>query len=1205
MLEKEEKKINLSDLIDIKFLQELQDVFAKTVNIASIMVDDNGPITEPSNFTDFCIKYTRGSQLGYKRCNDCDIRCGKIAAETGKPAIYNCHSGLTDFAVPIVVDGQHIASILSGQVLTEPPDEKHFRKIAKELEIDEDEYIEALRKIKIVPIETINAAANLLYFVANTISEISLKNLELIKKNKREELAGQIVEKIRSTLDPEEIKKYFVEITRDYFDADRCLFVDYDKATKMFIPFRLEKLKSPDIPSLVGVDLEKAFPEFCAKLKKGKNIIIKDLKKTLSRKSLLGYKAVNTLKKSEVKSDYGLVVKCRDEVVGILIIHFTKEKRVLTHDEFAFLKTLREHAGTALGQAELYEIMKQQAKNENLIRNITEKIRSSLDIDEALTFICEEVAKLFNVQRATIVQFPIAQNYEEYLIKSEYKINSEIKGLPISEYVTKTASYLGTSLLKEGKILALDNIQISDTPDYFKECYKSLGVKSMIGSPIKKEDNRWGFLVLSEYNYYRHWTEEDKKLLETISDQIYIAIHQAELYNALKQNTSNLNAIMNNMPFIAWLKDNQGRFLAVNNEFARMCDIEVENLLGKTDFDIWPKELAQSYFDQDLLVMKNREMIPTVELIVGPDGGKWHETFKSPVFDGKGNVVGTVGMSRDVTERKEAELELLNRQEQIVKANKRESLLRKIMLASVSTFDIKEVINTIVTETGKVFKADRCFFVEYDIVDDLNHPIKDYGEYLSSDDIKSRTTRLPGKVEAETFVKLVKQRKIVTVENAEEADLVKEVKQMLVNDLSVKSYLVAPVYYRDVPYGALVLQYVKEFTKFTPGEIDFAQAIASQSAIVIRQAQLYSTIEKNEKYTRTILDSIKDGIIIISNDFIVESCNPAAEIIWNYSSSEMIGQKLDLFLYYECKDGESKTCLSKKTSYGIKKGGEKFPVEIDVSEINFEDKQATLLVIRDITERKKIDKMKNEFVSTVSHELRTPLTSIKGSLGLVTSGVFGQLPDKLTELVTIANNNCSRLTNLINDILDLEKIKAGKYEFMYEELEINSIIKQSVVLNQSYADQFGMSLKIVGFEDEIFIKADKNRLLQVISNLISNAVKFSKPKGEVTIASEIEYGNIKILFKDKGIGIPEDSKYKIFQSFSQVDSSDTRSKGGTGLGLSICKLIIESMGGEIGFDSLVDKGSTFFFIMPTIEKGSFVKTDGKELKDLNADEDSW
>lgn len=1374
--EKEQKqKLNLADLIDIKFLQEFQDVFAKTANVASITVDDNGPITEPSNFTDFCIKYTRGSAEGYKRCNECDIRCGKIAAKTGKPAIYKCHSGLTDFAVPIIVEGQHIASILGGQVLTEAPNEEHFRKIAKELGINENDYIEAIRKIKIVPIETIKAAADLLYCVANSISEISRKNLELIK----------------------------------------------------------------------------------------------------------------------------------------------------------------------------------QSEMGSLQRRITETIRSSLDIDETLTFICNEVGKLFNVQRVSLVQ-NFVETPEELILKKEFKSRLNIIGLKDVNYDKRTAAYNSTHV-GQGKNIIVSDISSANVPDYYKETYKAMGVKSLIALPIEKGDDKWGAMFLSEYDNYRYWTDDDINLLKTISSQIYIAIKQAELYKALKQNTSNLNAIMNNMPFMAWLKDDKSRLLAVNNEYAKMCSTSIEDLIGKTDFDFFPKEHAEHYFKDDRLVMEKGHAVITEESITGPDGERWHETIKSPVFDDKGSVVGTVGLARDITERKESELELLRRQGQIVKANKRESLLRNIfetmrssldvntiknkivtelgkalnmdicfimtykpqenyfdidehseylsspeeksfvganseapefrffmnsfknnlevdfanveeyiiknnlqntpeegflkacnikssynvpvyyantllgfiitfytkdykvldeselaflrtiatqagiainqaelyntvtktaehekvlrdiMLSTIKTFDVKEIITSIVTKIGRLFSADRCFFIGYDPETDLTKPIENYAEYLSSSDIRSHLTSISGKEETEFFDKGLKEGKVVTVSRIEDIDFPKATRRMLIEDLSVKSYLIAPVHYRGVIYGsfvlhyvkhhkqfsqdemdlanamanqsaiimhqtrlhkitqfqaekesllrkimlslvnnfdiydviksividvgelfkadrcffveytsdleacqpikgyaeylssdeivshvtrlpskeeteslmkqsraqkvivvdditkidlpvttrrmldelsvksylvvplsygdkifgALVLHYVNNFKTFNEEEIDLVKSIANQSAIVIRQAILYSTIKKNEEYTRTVLDSIKDSIITIDDDFIIESCNPATEAIWGYSSSEIIGQNLKLLLNHSCDRENKKTCLVDKNSFGIKKDGSEFPVEIDVSEIVFENKQSTMLVIRDITERKKIDKMKSEFVSTVSHELRTPLTSIKGSLGLVTSGVFGVLPDKVTNLINIANNNCTRLTNLINDILDLEKIKAGKYDFKYEELELNSLLEQSIILNQSYADQFGMQLKLVKLVDEVYVKADKNRLLQVISNLISNAVKFSNLGGKVVIKTEVKNNKVTAFFEDKGIGIPDDSKHKIFQSFSQVDSSDTRSKGGTGLGLSICKIIIEQMGGEIDFESVAGKGSTFFFTMPAIPKGSYIRPDETVVKELD------
>lgn len=182
MLLKDEIKINsILDLVDKNFLQNMQDFFAKTMDVASLVVDENGPVTEPSNFSGFCTNCVRGNKIGQKRCNECDINWSKAAVEKGFPIVYTCHAGLKDFAVPMIVEGVHIASILGGQILTEEPDEEHFRKLAKELGIDEEDCINEVKKINIVSEEKIKATMDFLYHVANSISAVSYANLKLAK----------------------------------------------------------------------------------------------------------------------------------------------------------------------------------------------------------------------------------------------------------------------------------------------------------------------------------------------------------------------------------------------------------------------------------------------------------------------------------------------------------------------------------------------------------------------------------------------------------------------------------------------------------------------------------------------------------------------------------------------------------------------------------------------------------------------------------------------------------------------------------------------------------------------------------------------------------------------------------------------------------------------------------------------------------------
>jgi PAS domain S-box-containing protein len=236
--------------------------------------------------------------------------------------------------------------------------------------------------------------------------------------------------------------------------------------------------------------------------------------------------------------------------------------------------------------------------------------------------------------------------------------------------------------------------------------------------------------------------------------------------------------------------------------------------------------------------------------------------------------------------------------------------------------------------------------------------------------------------------------------------------------------------------------------------------------------------------------------------------------------------------------------------------------------------------IQDITERKRIEQMKNEFVSAVSHELRTPLTSISGSLGMVVGGMLGELPAKVKDMLAIAHKNAMRLTLLINDLLDMEKLLAGKMDFDLRPQRLLPIVQQSLEGNTAYADTFGVRLQLQAGVDDVQIVIDTQRLQQVLANFISNAVKFSPSQGQVEIVVSQQGEQVKVAVVDHGPGVSDEFRARIFQKFSQADSSDSRQRGGTGLGLAISKAFVERMQGTIGYDSELGKGATFYALFP-------------------------
>jgi PAS domain S-box-containing protein len=243
-------------------------------------------------------------------------------------------------------------------------------------------------------------------------------------------------------------------------------------------------------------------------------------------------------------------------------------------------------------------------------------------------------------------------------------------------------------------------------------------------------------------------------------------------------------------------------------------------------------------------------------------------------------------------------------------------------------------------------------------------------------------------------------------------------------------------------------------------------------------------------------------------------------------------------------------------------------------------------IARDITESKRQEQLKNEFIATVSHELRTPLTSIIGSVGFLASGAAGKLAEPVSRLLDIAHGNCRRLVRIVNDILDIEKIESGRMNYDRKPVEVRELVDQVIQANQGFAAEYGVSVRLDGSERRGVVIVDPDRLAQVITNLLSNAIKFSPRNGEVIIAIENSDNSVSISVRDHGPGIPVDYRDRIFEKFVQVEATDHRKKGGTGLGLSIVKQIVEHLDGTICFEPASDGGTIFKVAFREIENCS-------------------
>ena len=329
---------------------------------------------------------------------------------------------------------------------------------------------------------------------------------------------------------------------------------------------------------------------------------------------------------------------------------------------------------------------------------------------------------------------------------------------------------------------------------------------------------------------------------------------------------------------------------------------------------------------------------------------------------------------------------------------------------------------------------------------------------------------------------------------------------------------------------------------------------------------------------QAVLDSARDPILVVGQDGVVELANRACGEAFGVAAGALIGTDISA-LAPALAGGAQPTGEVTVT----RRDGSSFPAEVSTGVFERDGRTVSVCILRDMTERHRLDQLKNEFVSTVSHELRTPLTSIRGSLGLIVAGAAGTLPDKARSLLEIAHKNSERLVGLVNDILDIEKIESGRMEFRHDRLEAGSLVEQAVEANHAYAAQHEVEYRITARPGTpLPVQGDADRLIQVLTNLLSNAAKFSPAGSAVEVAVETVGRQARISVRDRGAGIPEEFRGRIFQRFAQADASDVRRKGGTGLGLSIAKAIVERHGGRIGFEPAEGGGTRFWFTLPLL-----------------------
>lgn len=653
--------------------------------------------------------------------------------------------------------------------------------------------------------------------------------------------------------------------------------------------------------------------------------------------------------------------------------------------------------------------------------------------------------------------------------------------------------------------------------------------------------------------------------------QAVLAFHRAialrrQALQALEAEQHLQRIILEKMPDLVWLKDTQGMFRAANPRFEQLMGATEAQIIGKTDHDFVPAKLADSFRATDRKVMEAGVALSNEESLTFRSDGHTElvETIKTPVFDAQGGILGVLGVARDITAFRKM-TEALRLREQMFSAIMQQSPAGIVLIrvADHGFAEFNDAACGMLGYTRAEFAALSMTHIqsEHEAVPCLLCNIADLCEAPRSWEMEQR------RKDGSTLEVLVNSRRMAIDGNTFILSVWTDISASKKNEralLALQSQLQemvaertaeltdlynhSPVGYQSIdPDGTITrmndreLQWLGYAREEVIGKMHIRQLMPAGTEPFFKERQM--RLQAGRKVPPTDAQLVrKDGSLL---DIRVSS---TAEF-----------------------DKAGRPCRLHSAMMDI---SELKKLELEVHKQEME-----------IATRKQMDTMKNGFISVVSHELRTPITSIRGALGLLAGGVFGELPPRAREMLRIANENSQRLIILVNDILDIDKIASGNLTLRADRINLRELIAQSVQANEAYATGHQVSLRFPPGAPAMAV-GDADRVLQILDNLLSNAAKFSRPQGVVEIRTLAAADMVRIEVQDWGHGIPEDFQSRVFEVFAQADSTNTRRQGGTGLGLNISKRLIEEMKGQIGYDTVPDQGTTFWFTIPAASSAS-------------------
>ena len=657
-----------------------------------------------------------------------------------------------------------------------------------------------------------------------------------------------------------------------------------------------------------------------------------------------------------------------------------------------------------------------------------------------------------------------------------------------------------------------------------------------------------------------------------------------------------LNTMMDTTSDILIFKNRRSAFLASSKVIADILGKTQEELVGKTDFDLWPTGTATRFWEEEQRVMDTAQPVVSEHLLEQTDGrSRWFEAVKKPIFDDGGQVVGLFSSEHDITERKQMEEAIASER----------TLLRTLIDNLTDLVYLKDTQGRMLLNN----MAHARFFGESSPQDVLGKTDFDYlplelAQKTQEDEQEIIRTGLPMFKEEPSVDSRTGERLWVATMKAPVRDSSGKVIGIvgLTRDLSERERAA-----EDLRRAHEELKRTHEDLELRVQERTADLAVANvklQVEIAERreaQAELqwqYHQAERARSETMATIDATSEAMVLISPERWILSINRRFTEFFGLSPSETLGNRFEdlrpeteriladpsafiALISATTLDTEQNFTQLIAQNWPRKRELEVFSTPVRTGEGQY---LGRLFVFRDVTREREVDRMKTEFVSMVSHELRTPLTSIKGYVDLLLGGKVGQLADDQHRFLTVVKNNADRLVSLINDLLDVSRIESGKVELRRTVLDLGRLIRDVSNSLQPQLEAKSQMLATDIAEDLPAVWADADRITVILTNLLSNAHKYTGQGGRVTIRTSSDEAKVRVDVEDTGIGMTPEEQSKLFTRFFRADNLVTQQIGGTGLGLVITRSLVEMHGGEIWVSSEPGVGSTFSFTLPTIQR---------------------